>query len=101
MALKVNITLKNGLALSEGYFKIERVSLSNVDGELYFTGALYANEQSRLDSKPPVVSDYYQNSFAADKEGNLLEQAYEYIKGLAGDEKEYPEKALFADFIDV
>lgn len=100
MAIQVDTALSNGLTINAGYFKIERVSLNNTTGSLYFSGALYANKQARLDNKEPVVQQYYSNSFKADKEGNLLEQAYNYIKLLAENE-ECPESKLFANNVDV
>lgn len=102
MALQINVTLETGLRLSEGYFKVERASVDNSTGEIFFGGSLYASAQARLEGRPPVMPGYYQNSFAGDKEGNILEQAYDYIKSLAGDAEEtYPEKALFCGFCDV
>ena len=99
MAIKVK-TEFNGITLDEGYFKITHVSANCVDGNVYFSGALWANKQARDDGKQPVIDNYYSNSFtSSDKTGNLVEQAYDYINTLA---EEYDrEKTLFGGGVAV
>ena len=86
----------NGILLDEGYFKITNVSANCVDGNVYFAGSLWANQEARNNGKEPVIQNFYANSFtSADKTGNLVQQAYDYINELAGQYGR--EQALFGE----
>ena len=92
MAISVKAELNSGLAIEGGYFKITNLMVDG--GRVHFYGALWVNEETKNQDKPPINPRYYSNSMQLqDKTGNLFEQAYDYITQLT---KEYDkEKELF------
>ena len=55
MAIQLKTDLTNGISLDAGYFKITNVSANMVDGNVYFSGALWASADAKNSGKKPVM----------------------------------------------
>ena len=83
MALQVQNkeVFNTGIILPTAYAKITGVSYNATNNDCFIHVAYYANKQAADENKQSIGQ--YTNSFSpADPNGNLRQQAYEYLKTL-------------------
>ena len=82
MALQQKVTLKNGITLPEGYWRLIACTGSdknkNNKQPMDFTMALYRDEKAREEGLESIISVHLQFDYDLTSDKNTYQQAYEF-----------------------
>ncbi len=97
MALQKQITLDNGIILTNAYIKISSFYFFNKVGDNSYVNieiSIFKDQQARIDGKPEVIrfnhkcadpkfTEYFSLAVLNDQDKNMISQAYEYMKTMS------------------